>query len=285
VSKPAFKVPLVSIVGGSPPIDVRPPFIAAHAKFSQKQEAQKAGPKPVVVIAPPIVNVGNKKAQPPQVAALTVQPTKVEPKASQLSYEKDPVIVDYENMSFPDIQNAVDFILSNLASLDVLLNLNKVNDAPLLITGKEDAKTITQKAEAAKLAAAAKQLEQKKPENGEDEEHQEYKLALETEEKILRGRIERIRVKAVEHLKEFRNKAYQVYICLDEWVTQRFLAETQAVKDLVNVVRETIEAEQKLPNKLMLVGEKLQIDFSRLLIEPEVEQRAKSPIQPQSFWL
>jgi hypothetical protein len=251
-------------------VDVSTPFIQAQKAFLQKQEAQKVGQKPLPILATPSANTGGKKVQAtpqPVIAA----PPKVEKSSIQTIIEKDPIVLDYENMNFADIQAAVDFVYINLSSLDNLIDLKRVNDGHV----KEDMK---QKLEAAKLAAAAPKMDAAES----LEENLDFKNALEVEEKILRARIERIKARAMEHLKSFRNKAYHVYINLDEWVTQRFIAEIQAVKDLVNIVKETIEAEQKLPNKLLLVGDKVHIDFSRLVIEPEIEIRAKSPIQPQS---
>lgn len=252
------------------------PFIQAQKAFNQKQEAQKSGPKPPAA-AFPLPAVGGKKILQPQAApVLQALVPKIDKNNAQV-IEKEPIVVDFENSYFPDIQAAVDFLHANLPTLDTLLDLKKTCDV-VQLTGKDDPK---QKTDASKLSTGVK-IETKK-ENEEDEENKDFKTAMDVEEKILKARIERIKIRANEHLKEFRNRAYQVYITLDEWVTQRFIAETQAVKDLINIIKETIEAEQKLPNKLLLVGDKVHIDFSRLLIEPEIETRSKSPIQPQSI--
>lgn len=282
MSKIAFKVPLVSS-NGNPPVDVSTPFVTAHTKFSQKQESQKVGSKQAPIITLPTNTKEGKKIIPTPSFALIAPAIKMETKITQISYEKDPIVVDYENSVFPDIQSAVDNILNNLATLDAGLDLKKMcdNPAPLATNTKEDAKLNAQKAEAAKLAAA-KLFELRKTEGDDEEENLDFSASMEAEEKILRMRVERIRSRAIEHLKEFRNKAYHVYICLDELVTQRFVAETQAIKDLINLIKETIEAEQKLGNKLLLIGDKIQIDFTKLVIEPEIEQRPKSPTHPQS---
>lgn len=106
--------------------------------------------------------------------------------------------------------------------------------------------------------------------------------AIELENQLLRKRLERVRRQGIEHLKELANKGLEVFNILDDCIGLRFQAEMDAIKDLVNVIREAIESEVKLPNELVLEGEKFQVDYRVLTYEPEPEPRPESPVEKQT---
>jgi hypothetical protein len=73
-----------------------------------------------------------------------------------------------------------------------------------------------------------------------------------------------------------------VYNLLDEWIGIRFQNEVDAIREMMNLIKEAIEEEVKLPNELILEGEKFKIDFTVLTYEPEQEMRPESPVEKQS---
>lgn len=238
------KIPLVTS-NGVPPIDVYSIFVAANAKAIQKQDILKK------TVASPIhgaANVKESKKTALQTKTDVVIIAKPETKhGSEPIYDKEPITVDYENAIFADIQAAVDFIYNT--------SLNEAADH------------ISSPSKGDKLASKS------------DHVHEEHGLqkAIETEDRIFKANIERIKGKAIQYLKEFRNKSFQTLINLDNWIGVRFLAELSAVKDLVAIIKEAIETEQKLPNKLILEGDKAKIDFRVLVCDLETEDRPKVP--------
>jgi RNase P/RNase MRP subunit p29 len=76
-----------------------------------------------------------------------------------------------------------------------------------------------------------------------------------------------------------RQKGIDVYYLLDEWVGTRFQSEMDAIRDTLNVIKEAIEAEVKLPNEMILEGEKFKVDFNVLTYEPEPDVRPDSPVE------
>lgn len=98
---------------------------------------------------------------------------------------------------------------------------------------------------------------------------------------MLRQRVERLRQKLVEVFKDLKYRALEVYSMLDEWIGARYKLEIDATKDLTTLIKEAIEAEQRLPNRILLQGEKLFLDFGTLVLEPEPEPRPESPIEKQ----
>lgn len=102
---------------------------------------------------------------------------------------------------------------------------------------------------------------------------------METEEVILRQRCEKIKMHGLESLKQLRNKAVEVYLQLDEWINVRYKTEIETAKDLANLIKEAIEAEAKLPNLILLEGDRLSIDYSTLVLQPEPEPRPESPAE------
>ena len=80
-----------------------------------------------------------------------------------------------------------------------------------------------------------------------------------------------------------RQKGIDVYYLLDEWVGARFQSEMDAIRDTLNVIKEAIEAEVKLPNEMILEGEKFKVDFNVLTYEPEPDIRPDSPVEKLSI--
>lgn len=124
-----------------------------------------------------------------------------------------------------------------------------------------------------------------------------YYNIIEYEDQLLKCRLERISQHGMAHLrvinnmyklptnpltKELRSKGLEVYFLLDEWISLRFQSEMQAIREMLSVIKEAIEAEVKLPNSLVLEGEKFKIDFATLTYEPELEARPESPVEKLS---
>jgi hypothetical protein len=61
----------------------------------------------------------------------------------------------------------------------------------------------------------------------------------------------------------------------------RFHTELEAIREMSNVIKEAIEVEARLPNELVLEGEKFKVNFDTLTYEPEPEPRPESPVEKQ----
>ncbi|KAI8928765.1 hypothetical protein BC831DRAFT_447306 [Entophlyctis helioformis] len=176
--------------------------------------------------------------------------------------EKEHIYIDYENTHFPDIQSAFDNCVANIPQVD--------HGADILAITAE-------RRDLAKRRSPSEQGDGK----AEDLEPQQidFQNVVEVEEQVFRNRLERLRQHAIEHLKELRNKGFDMYIQLDDWIGARFQAEMDAAKDMMNIIKEAIESEAKLPNQLVLEGEKFIVDFGMLTLEPEPEPRPESPVE------
>lgn len=51
---------------------------------------------------------------------------------------------------------------------------------------------------------------------------------------------------------------------------------------MISVIKEAIETEVRLPNQLVLEGERFRVDFKLLTFMPELEGRPESPVEKQS---
>lgn len=249
ISHQTYKIPLVSSASAYP-VDVSTHLIAAQNQSAIKLQSQKPGAKPAVS-ASSSGQKDNRKVDKNQAQQkVDIAPGK---HVIPLTLEKDPINVDYENVSFPDIQAACDFVLSNVLNIEISSDQKK----------------------------ASKETKEAPKVEIYEEEKTEQQKANDADDKILLMRVERIKNKCIEHLKAFRSRAYRVFIDLDEKIGQRFSAEMKAVKDMVTIIKEVIEAEQKIPNKLFLFGEKFFVDFGSLMYEPEPEPRPVSPLEKQ----
>ncbi|KAI9096087.1 hypothetical protein DFS34DRAFT_623887 [Phlyctochytrium arcticum] len=172
--------------------------------------------------------------------------------------EKEPLGPENDQSMLADIQSAAD------AALSVLL---AHEETPSPEKEKKDKKKNNQ----------VEPVEQKT--EPEPELPQEYHKILEREEQILRRRIDRLKQHAMDNLRELRNKAIDVYTLLDDWISARFAAEMDTIRDMLHVIKEAVEAETRIPNSLILEGERFRIDFHVLTYEPEPEPRPPSPVE------
>ncbi|KAI8909472.1 hypothetical protein DFJ77DRAFT_472693 [Powellomyces hirtus] len=109
----------------------------------------------------------------------------------------------------------------------------------------------------------------------------EYQQIVDREDQLLRRKLERLKAHALENLRSLRSKGIEVFTLLDDWISTRFGCEMDAVREMLNVIKEAIEAEAKLPNRLALHGEKFKVDFGLLMYEPDPEPRPPSPVEKQ----
>ncbi|KAJ3121556.1 Sperm flagellar protein 2 [Nowakowskiella sp. JEL0407] len=108
-----------------------------------------------------------------------------------------------------------------------------------------------------------------------------YLKTMETEEQIFKSRIERIKQHAYDHLRLLRNKGIEAYLLLEEWIGIRFTNEMESIREMQMVIKEAIECEMRLPNELVLDGERFAVDFEVLTFEPDPEPRPESPVEKQ----
>lgn len=79
------------------------------------------------------------------------------------------------------------------------------------------------------------------------------------------------------------DKGLASYTHLDEMVGARFTGEMEAIRRLLLVIKEAIEAEVKLPNYLELSGDNFNVNFSVLTVDPEPVARPESPVEKPSM--
>ncbi|ORZ39401.1 hypothetical protein BCR44DRAFT_1426463 [Catenaria anguillulae PL171] len=95
----------------------------------------------------------------------------------------------------------------------------------------------------------------------------------------VRARIARIADVACDHLREIRMRTMEVFAYLDECVGNSFKGEMVAIKDVVQLIKQAIELELKLPNELLLDGQHFSVNYHALTYEPEPMPRPISPIE------
>lgn len=94
--------------------------------------------------------------------------------------------------------------------------------------------------------------------------------------------MERLREHAYQHLKELKCKAHLVYSQLDEWIGMKFHGEMDAIRELVNIIKDAVELEQRLPNELVLENDAIFVNTEILTYEPEPQPRPQSAVEAKS---
>lgn len=74
-------------------------------------------------------------------------------------------------------------------------------------------------------------------------------------------------------------KGLDTFIKLDDWTDTRFASEMEAIRELLLVIKEAIEAEEKLPNHLELSGDKFKVNFELLTVPLDPVVRPESPVE------
>jgi adenylate kinase family enzyme len=149
--------------------------------------------------------------------------------------------LDPESTYFPDIQNAIDSFMNALQSPEYSIE-------PILA------------------------LERNK-------EHSNWVQLFEVEDALMKQRIEKIKLTALEWAKNLRNNSIQVYSEMDEWIGTRYRVEVEVARDVMNVVKEAIEAEQKLSNLITIDGDRLFLDFGTLVVPPKEDPPPEIPVE------
>ncbi|RKO93481.1 hypothetical protein BDK51DRAFT_25580, partial [Blyttiomyces helicus] len=181
--------------------------------------------------------------------------------APSLIVDRELSFMENDGAIFADLQTAVEVALTVLNAHDEA------------VTQEKDKKEKKKE----KQPEAAEQ----KPEP-EVELPQEYHKLIECEEHLLRRKLERLKLHAMENLRELRNKGVETYSLLDEWILLRFQSEMDAIRAMLVVIKESIEAETRLPNQLVLEGERFKVDYEILTFEPDPEPRPESPVEKQA---
>jgi hypothetical protein len=75
------------------------------------------------------------------------------------------------------------------------------------------------------------------------------------------------------------NKGLTTFVHLDEWIGARFIQEMEAIRELLLVIKEAIEAEAPLTNHLELNGDKFVVNFQLQAFSPPMTPRPESPIE------
>ncbi|KAI9197523.1 uncharacterized protein BJ171DRAFT_427982 [Polychytrium aggregatum] len=263
-TKAPIKIPMLSL-SSQPPIDIGSALISTSSdnlQKSHKREATsasaaggvstgaggKGGKNLSVAAAPPNSSTSKKLA--PSTASKAVDAKHV---------DKDHAPGDADVGLFSDIQNAIEMAMTALSHHD------------------DSAKEESNKKIDKKKPAAADSPDQKV--EPEPELSSDIQKIFDIEDAIFHKKMDRIKQHASDHLKELRNKGIEVYSLLDEWIGMRFQAEMDAIKEMLVVIKDAIESESRLPNELVLEGEKFKVDYNVMTYEPEPEPRPESPVE------
>ena len=76
-----------------------------------------------------------------------------------------------------------------------------------------------------------------------------------------------------------KNKGLKIFIQLDEWIGESFFQEMEAIRNLLLVIKEAIEAEAQLVIHLELNGGKFGVNFELQTLLPALTPRPKSPVE------
>jgi adenylate kinase family enzyme len=152
--------------------------------------------------------------------------------------------LDPESTHFPDIQNAIDTFLTALQSPEYSIE-------PILAVERS-------------------------------KENSQLVHLFEIEDALIKQRLEKIKQTALEWAKNLRNSSIQVYSEMDEWIGTRYRQEVEAARDIMNLIKEAIESEQKLSNLITIDGDRLSLDFGTLVVPPKEDPPPEIPVEKPS---
>eukprot|EP01135_Chromosphaera_perkinsii_P000517 Nk52_evm11s106 gene=Nk52_evmTU11s106 len=115
---------------------------------------------------------------------------------------------------------------------------------------------------------------------------EEHLQAYERETSRLRKRLELIKEKTLQFISDLKKKADETYQTMDSWLNERYRIEMKAIEVMVNMVKEAIEMEEKLPYEMVLVGAKFIVNEDILNFELPPPPRQPTPIEeglPDTF--
>ncbi|TPX38066.1 adenylate kinase [Synchytrium microbalum] len=231
------------------------------ASTRKRGETPLDAPKPATASSPP--KSGSKvSAAPTTPSAKDVKrPATNARSAPSAHVVENPTYADSESAMLADLQRAIEAAISI-----------PVPTAEALCGGKKDGHA--KRAETAGPAGEEKITSEYDPEIPI-----ECFKTLELEDQMYRWRIERLRQRGTNDIKELRAKAIETFSTLSDWTNQRFQAEMDGVRDISLYIRDNIENESKLPVALVLEGPKFTIENDVLTFEPEPEPRPGSPVE------
>ncbi|ORX79042.1 hypothetical protein BCR32DRAFT_294674 [Anaeromyces robustus] len=113
----------------------------------------------------------------------------------------------------------------------------------------------------------------------EDELPVEYNNFIQLLETTYHLNLERIKLKANDHIKDLQKHGMDVFSLLDDWITARYQIEINAINELVIVIKEAIECESRLPNELILEGENFKVNYDILTYITDPLPPDKTPVE------
>jgi len=144
---------------------------------------------------------------------------------------------------------------------------------------------------AAEVVVADKEKKEKKKQNAtepvietkkldvEEELPKDYGNFIQLNETNYHLNLERIQVKAKEHIKDLQKHGIDVFNLLNEWITARYQIEINAINELIIVIKEAIECEARLPNELILEGENFKVNYDILTYVADPLPPSKDPTE------
>jgi hypothetical protein len=266
-NKPLVKLAYSSL-NGQPPIEIANALIAASEAASvHRKESQQQATKTVEVASIKVKEGKEKKKERKEEKGAKSDSKTPAAAPAAIAFQPEMAVFDPESTNFSDITSTVEYLYSVLVSPEY--SLKEV--AP--VESVKDKKGVVEQKGKFFITQTIEE---------QDKIPTDAIKYIEMEETMLRQRVERLRQKATEIYKDLRNRAHEVYTGLDEWIGFRYKSEIDAARDLTVLIREAIEAEQRLPNQILLEGDKLYLDFGTLVLQPDPEPRPESPIEKTS---
>jgi len=107
----------------------------------------------------------------------------------------------------------------------------------------------------------------------------ECSAALLSEDKSLNLKLSVIKLRAINVIKDLKERAAKVYDIQNDWIGQRFQKEMDSIKTMCEMLSDVIESEKPLLPQVILTDEKFEVDLSYKMFEPPVTPPPDEPIE------
>ncbi|XP_063677225.1 sperm flagellar protein 2-like isoform X8 [Bolinopsis microptera] len=103
--------------------------------------------------------------------------------------------------------------------------------------------------------------------------------ALLAEDKALNLKLSVVKLRAINVIKDLKERASKMYDVQNDWIGQRFQKEMDSIKTMCLMLSDVIESEKSLLPQVILTDEKFEVDLSYKMFEPLVTPPPDEPIE------
>lgn len=103
--------------------------------------------------------------------------------------------------------------------------------------------------------------------------------ALLTEERAFNLKLAVVKLRAINVIKELKERAAGMYQVQQDWIGQRFQKEMDSIKTMVELLSDVIESEKAILPQVILSDEKFAVDLGYKMFEPPVTPPPDEPIE------